>query len=95
MTDGRRWTVDGGRWPVNDEQINESTNHLFIEENHLGHEYGSLLIEKAKKEAREARFKYIYLCTKHVGYYEKYNFRYVGQGYHPWGEESRIYELEL
>ena len=23
------------------------------------------------------------------------DFKYIGQGYHPWGEESRIYELAL
>ena len=68
---------------------------LFIEEDHRGHEYGSLLMDKAKKDAKKAGFKHIYLCTDHVGYYDKYNFEYIGQGYHPWGEESRIYELEL
>jgi len=68
---------------------------LFIEENHRGNAYGSLLIEKAKLDAKEAGFEYLYLCTSHIGYYEKYDFKYIGQGYHPWGEESRIYELQL
>lgn len=68
---------------------------LFIEEVHRGKAYGSLLIEQAKTDAHEAGFEYVYLCTRHVGYYEKYNFEYIGQGYHPWGEESRIYELKL
>ena len=66
---------------------------LFIEEKHRGNEYGSLLIEKAKSDAKIAGFEYVYLCTEHIGYYEKYGFKYVGQGYHPWGEESRIYEI--
>jgi len=26
---------------------------------------------------------------------KKTGFEYIGQGYHPWGEESRIYELQL
>lgn len=33
--------------------------------------------------------------TDHNGYYEKYGFNYIGQGYHPWGDHSRIYELKL
>ncbi len=68
---------------------------IFIEEKHRGNAYGSLLIEKAKIDAKKAGYGHLYLCTSHVGYYEKYDFKYIGQGYHPWGEESRVYELEL
>ena len=68
---------------------------IFIEEKHRGNAYGSLLIEKAKLDAKKAGFEFLYLCTGHIGYYEKYGFSYIGQGYHPWGEESRIYEIEL
>lgn len=68
---------------------------LFIEEKYRGNEYGSLLLEKAKEETRKAGFEYLYLCTDHVGYYEKYGFNYIGQGYHPWGEESRIYQNKV
>ncbi|MGX1930355.1 GNAT family N-acetyltransferase [Flagellimonas sp. 2504JD4-2] len=68
---------------------------LFIEEKHRGNGYASLLMEKAKSDAIAAGFEDIYLSTQHVGYYEKHGFEYVGQGYHPWGEESRIYGLRL
>lgn len=68
---------------------------IFIEEKYRGNNYGSLLLEKAKNDATGAGFKYLYLCSDHIGYYEKYGFKYIGQGYHPWNEESRIYELEL
>ena len=68
---------------------------IFIEEKHRGNAYGSLLIDRAKIDAKKAGFDYLYLCTSHIGYYEKYNFKYIGQGYHPWGEDSRIYELEI
>ena len=68
---------------------------LFIDENFRGNGYGSLLIEKAKVDAKKAGFDFIYLCTDHIGYYEKYGFKYIGQGYHPWNEESRIYESIL
>ncbi|MDP3441656.1 MAG: GNAT family N-acetyltransferase [Ignavibacteria bacterium] len=68
---------------------------IYIEKNHRGNNYGSLLIDKAKEDAKEANFKYLYLSTDHVGYYEKFGFDYIGQGYHPWGDESRIYQFQL
>ena len=68
---------------------------VFVEKNYRGNAYGSLLIEKAKIDAKESGFKYLYLSTDHIGLYEKYGFEYIGQGYHPWNEESRIYKLEL
>lgn len=68
---------------------------LYIDEKYRGNAYGSLLLDKAKTDARRFGFKNLYLCTEHVGYYEKYNFEYVGQGYHPWKAESRIYQSEL
>lgn len=70
-------------------------NAIFIDEKYRGNAYASLLMEQAKTDAKKAGFKYLYLCTEHIGFYEKYGFRYIGQGYHPWGGESRIYEIEL
>jgi len=68
---------------------------VYIEENHRGNNYGLLFIDQAKKDAVEAGFKFLYLSTHHVCYYEKFGFEYIGQGYHPWGEESRIYQCKL
>jgi GNAT superfamily N-acetyltransferase len=68
---------------------------LFIEESHRGNAYATLLMDKAKADAKTAGFDDIYLCTEHIGYYEKYGFQYIGQGHHPWGESSRIYALAL
>lgn len=68
---------------------------LFIEENHRGNAYGLILIEQAKEDAKKAGFQKLYLCTEHTGYYEKYGFEYIGNGYHPWGGQSRIYQTNL
>ena len=68
---------------------------LYIDQEHRGNAYGTLLMEKAKADAASEGFTHVYLCTSLIGFYEKYGFEYIGQGYHPWGEESRIYELEL
>lgn len=68
---------------------------LYIEEKFRGNNYSALLIEKTKDDARKGGFANLYLSTDHTGFYEKQGFRYIGQGYHPWGEESRIYEIDL
>ena len=68
---------------------------VYIEEAHRGHAYATLLMEKAKIDTNRFGYQYLYLSTEHLGYYEKYGFSYIGQGYHPWGEESRIYEIRV
>ena len=68
---------------------------IYIDEKHRGNAYGTLLIDKAKRDSKKFGYKYLYLCTEHIGYYEKYGFEYIGQGYHPWEAESRIYQIEL
>jgi len=68
---------------------------IYVEEQHRGNNYGSLLIEKAKTDSKKAGFDYVYLSTEHIGFYEKHGFEYIGQGYHPWGEKSRIYQYKL
>jgi N-acetylglutamate synthase-like GNAT family acetyltransferase len=70
-------------------------NALFIDDKYRGNKYGSLLIDHAKADAKKTGFEHVYLCTEHVGYYEKYGFEYIGQGYHPWNTESRIYQIAL
>lgn len=65
---------------------------LYIDESYRGQAQAKELLEHAKKEAREAGFANVYLCTDHIGFYEKYDFTYIGDGYHPWGDHSRIYK---
>lgn len=68
---------------------------LYIEKEYRGNAYGLLLLDKAKRDAKKGGFFHLYLCTDHIGYYEKYGFTYVGTGYHPWGGSSRIYVTDL
>lgn len=68
---------------------------LFIDEEQRGNGYATLLMEQAKQDTRKFGFRYLNLCTDLMGYYEKYGFIYIGQGYHPWDEDSRIYQIEV
>lgn len=66
---------------------------LFVEEDCRMRGVGSAIVNGVVFDAHKRDFKRIYLCTDHVGYYERFGFVYNGQGYHPWGEESRVYLL--
>lgn len=68
---------------------------MFVEEDRRGHNFGELLIRKACEDAKRDGFKEIFLATDHIGYYEHFGFEFVGIGYHPWGESSRIYSLKI
>ncbi len=68
---------------------------LYIKEDYRGQALGRKLIDRAKWDAIDAGYKNMYLCTDHDGYYEKYGFRHIGTGYHPWGEASKIYSINL
>jgi len=67
---------------------------LYIEPEYRGHAYGSLLIERIRSDAAKKGFDKLYLCSDHVGFYEKYGFRRIGTGYHPWGETSGVFESD-
>ncbi|MBQ3080645.1 MAG: GNAT family N-acetyltransferase [Clostridia bacterium] len=67
---------------------------LFVEEDERNKGIGRMLISRARAYAGAAGFRYIYLCTDHVGYYERYGGEFIAMGVHPWKEKSRIYRLE-
>lgn len=67
---------------------------LYIEEDQRGKALGSRLLEHGRQEAGRLGFDKLYLCTDHIGYYEKYYWRYIGEGYHPWNASCRIYEKD-
>ena len=68
---------------------------LWVDEDRRGRGCGGLLLERAKADARALGYKAVYLCTDHIGYYERYGFKHIGTGFHPWGESARIYECVL
>lgn len=65
---------------------------LYIEESERGNQLGVRLLKHGRKEAAALGYKKLYLATDHAGYYEKYSWKYIATGFHPWGAKSRIYE---
>lgn len=68
---------------------------IHINPDKRGNNLAALLINHAVKHARALGFSSLNLCTDLVGYYEKFGFVHIGTGYHPWGESSQIYQLQL
>ena len=64
---------------------------LYVEDECRGCALGRELIRHALEDAGRLGFDRLYLCSDHIGYYEKYGFAAIAEGYHPWGERSRIF----
>lgn len=67
---------------------------LYIEKDYRGKQLGAKLLEHGRIEAAKFGYKKLYLCTDHNDYYEKYGWKYIANGFHPWGDKSKIYEIE-
>lgn len=68
---------------------------LYVEPRFRGRGAAAELINKAKRDAKAGGFSHLYLCTDFDGYYERYGFEFIGTGFHPWGDSSRIYSTAL
>ena len=68
---------------------------LHVTEAKRGRGYARLLIERCQSDAVRAGFDTLYLCTDSEGLYERYGFGFLAEGWHPWGETSRIYQCPL
>ncbi|MCL5981832.1 MAG: GNAT family N-acetyltransferase [Firmicutes bacterium] len=67
---------------------------LYVEESYRGIKLGAKLLEHGRIEATKQGYKKLYLSTDHSGYYERHGWIYIGNGFRPWGAESRIYECD-
>ncbi|MGE5473920.1 MAG: GNAT family N-acetyltransferase [Ignavibacteriales bacterium] len=68
---------------------------LYIEKEYRGMALGAMLIKKVKEDAAKEGFKKVYLCTDLNGFYEKYEFYHIGEGFCPDGKITKIYEVFL
>jgi len=68
---------------------------VYVEEKFRHQAFGGKMIDSIADYAKKLGFSWLYCCTDHIGYYEKYQFEFIGTGYHPWNESSRIYQRKL
>lgn len=64
---------------------------LFIEESERGQQLGSLLLEHGLTEAKALGYLKVYLTTDHDGYYERYGWTRMEDGFDLSGNPGRIY----
>jgi len=66
---------------------------LYIEENMRGKGLGASLLEHAREETKLLGFEALYLCTDHIGYYEKYGWNFFGEEDSEFGGKTRVYAI--
>ena len=64
---------------------------FFTFPEYRGHRYGGILLDHATKEAGKQGYLRVYICTDHVGLYDKYGFTYLENLVSIYGEDSRVY----
>ncbi len=68
---------------------------LYIEEIERGNSYGRLLLEHAEQESLKSGFYILYIATDLEGYYEKYEWKRIEDGYNLNGYKTRIYKKNI
>ena len=67
---------------------------LYVEPAERGKHLGARLLEHCRAEAGKLGFDKVYLNTDHIGYYEKYNWQYMGDFAHQDGTDARVYTAD-
>jgi len=67
---------------------------LYVEPAERERELGGKMLDHGRREAAGLGFEKVYLNTDHIGYYEKYGWRYLGDFAHQEGVDARVYEAD-
>jgi len=67
---------------------------LYVEPAERGKQRGEKMLTHSRREASKLGFEKVYLNTDHIGYYEKYDWRYIGDFAHHSGDDARVYEAD-
>jgi len=67
---------------------------LIVEPSERGKNLGAQLLNHVCTDAAKSGCEKVYLNTDHVGYYERYNWKYIGDFLHASGDNVRVYEAD-
>jgi len=68
---------------------------VYVNKNERGKELGNFMIQHLELEAKQANYSTLYLTTDHDGYYEKYGWTRMVDGFERSGKPTRIYKKEI
>lgn len=80
---------------IDDEALSPWVGFLFVAPEYRGKRVSERLIAKLCGIAHGQGYKKIYICTDHIGLYEKFGFTYMENRIDVWGEDSRIYYKDI
>jgi len=80
---------------IDDEKLTPWIGFVYTAPKYRGNRESGRLIDHICKDAMANGHKRVYLCTDHIGLYEKYEFIYMENRIDVWGEDSRIYYRNL
>ena len=80
---------------INDDSLTPWIGFIYTAPEYRGNRESGRLIDYLCEIARDKDYKKVYLCTDHIGLYEKYGFIYMENRIDVWGEDSRIYFRNL
>lgn len=68
---------------------------IYVDPEERGKALGDVLMKYAADEARKMGYSQLYLTTDHDGYYEKFGWERIEDGYEVSGAPTRIYRQSL
>lgn len=68
---------------------------IYTQPQYRGHRYSQKLINKMLDDALNQGYFCVYLASDHIGLYEKYGFTYLENRIDIWGDNNRIYFINL
>lgn len=78
-----------------DNDMSPWIGYIFTQPQYRGHRYSQKIINKMLSDARKEGYSRVYLASEHIGLYEKYGFTYLENRIDIWGDNNRIYYMNL
>lgn len=75
---------------IRDESMYPWVGFVYTFEAYRGHRYSGQLLAYIEGIAAQRGHKQLYVCTDHVGLYEKHGYEYLENRLDFWGDDSRI-----
>lgn len=98
LTEGDRllsFVTFAERDSIEDDSLSPWVGFVYTFPEHRGHRYVGKLIRRCEEIAAENGVPTIFVCTDHVGLYEKYGFSYIESRVDIYGDDSRIYRKNI